>query len=67
MTHPWVMDNNCVKYYPDRASGYEVMAGHDVNSQTDRQMDRTIPIYMYPPNPPHPNSLCQLHRSVGHD
>ena len=21
MTHPWVMDNNCVKYYPDRTRG----------------------------------------------
>ena len=21
MTHPWVMDNNCVKYYPDRTGG----------------------------------------------
>ena len=26
MTHPWVMDNNCVKYYPDRTSGNKVMA-----------------------------------------
>ena len=21
MTHPWVIDNNCVKYYPDQTSG----------------------------------------------
>ena len=26
MTHPLVMDNKCVKYYPDQTRGYEVMA-----------------------------------------
>ena len=26
MTHPWVMDNNCVKLYPDRTREYKVMA-----------------------------------------
>ena len=25
LTHPWVMDINCVKYYQDRTGGYEVM------------------------------------------
>ena len=25
MTHPWVMNNNCVKYYPDRTREKEVM------------------------------------------
>ena len=33
------MDNNCVKYYPDRTSGYEVMARTRCE-QTDRQMER---------------------------
>ena len=26
MTHPWVMDNNCVKYYPDPTWQCGVMA-----------------------------------------
>ena len=26
VTHPWVMDNNCVKYYPDTTWQWEVMA-----------------------------------------
>ena len=26
MTHPWVMDNNCVKYYPDPTWQWRVMA-----------------------------------------
>ena len=26
MTRPWVMDNNCVKYYPDRTWQWGVMA-----------------------------------------
>ena len=26
MTHPWVMDNNCVKYYPDQTSQWGGMA-----------------------------------------
>ena len=26
MTHPWVMDNNCVKYYPDQTWQWRVMA-----------------------------------------
>ena len=46
-----------VKYYPDRASGYEVMARTRCE-QSDRQMDRVIPIYMYTPPPPHPPQLC---------
>ena len=41
MTHPWVIDNNCVKY-SDRTSGYEVMAWTRCE-QTDRQT--VIPIY----------------------
>ena len=35
MTHPWVMDNNCVKY-PDSGSK-KLWPGHDVNRWTDRQ------------------------------
>ena len=27
MTHPWVMDNNCVKYYPVRFFGYNEHGG----------------------------------------
>ena len=52
MTHPWVMDNNCVKYYPDRTRGKEVMARtrcEQTDRRTDRQTggrtDRVIPIY----------------------
>ena len=45
MTHPWVMDNNCVKYYPDQTSGYEIEA-----RTRCEQTDRVIPIYMYYPN-----------------
>ena len=36
MTNPRVMDNNCVKLYPDRTRGYEVMARARCE-QTDRQ------------------------------
>ena len=48
--HPWVMDNNCQKYYPDRTRGLEVMARtqHEdgqKDGQTDRRTDRVIPIY----------------------
>ena len=56
MTLPWVMDNNCVKYYPDRTGGYEVMAwiqceqmDRQMAGQTDRRPDRqtgrVFPIY----------------------
>ena len=38
MTHPWVMNNNCVKYYPDQTSCCKVMARTRCE-QTDRQMD----------------------------
>ena len=38
---PWVMDNNCVKYYSDRASWYEVMA-RTWCEQTDRQGETYI-------------------------
>ena len=38
MTHPWVMDNNCVKYYPDWSREYEVMA-RTLCEQTDGQDD----------------------------
>ena len=40
MTHPWVMDNNCVKLYPDRTREYEVMAQircEQMDRQTNRQ------------------------------
>ena len=57
MTHPRVMDNNCVKYYPDPTKGLEDMArtlyeqtGGRTDRQTDRRTDRVIPIY--------PNLLC---------
>ena len=42
MTHPWVMDNNCVKLYPDRTREYEVMARTRCE-QTVRQGDSYIP------------------------
>ena len=42
MTHPWVMDNNCVNYYPDRTRDYEVMVRTQFE-QTDRQGDSYIP------------------------
>ena len=28
MTHPWVMDDNCVKYYPDQLGSEEVWPEH---------------------------------------
>ena len=43
ITHPWVMDNNCVKYYPHRTcKGLRRWPGHDVNRRTDRQGDSSI-------------------------
>ena len=47
MTHPWVMDNNCVKLYPDRTREYEAMARtrcEQTDRQTDGQTNRVIPI-----------------------
>ena len=32
MTHPWVMDNNCVKYYPDPTWLWGVMARTQISS-----------------------------------
>ena len=32
MTHPWVMDNNCVKYYPDPTWQWGVMAWKQISS-----------------------------------
>ena len=32
MTHPWVMDNNCVKYYPDPTWQWGVMARTQISS-----------------------------------
>ena len=32
MTHPWVMDNNCVKYYPDPTWQWRVMARTRISS-----------------------------------
>ena len=32
MTHPWVMDNNCVKYYPDPTWQWGVMAWTRISS-----------------------------------
>ena len=57
MTHPWVMDNNCVKYYPDQTRGSEVIARtrcEQTDTRTDRQDgqgDSYIP-------PPPPNFVC---------
>ena len=48
MTHPWVMANNCVKLYPDRTRGYEVMARTRCE-QTDRRTDKQGDTYI-PPN-----------------
>ena len=41
MTNPLVMDNNCVKLYPDRTREYEVMAQTRCE-QTDRQTGRFL-------------------------
>ena len=42
MTHPWDMDNNCVKYYPEGTSCNGVMASDTkwTNGQTDGRTDR---------------------------
>ena len=48
MTHPLAMDNNCVKYYADRTSGYGVMARtriEQTDGRTEIRTDRVIPIY----------------------
>ena len=42
MTHSWVIFHNCVKYYPDRISGYEVMVRtrcEQIDRRTDIQTD----------------------------
>ena len=28
MTHIWIMDNNCMKYYPVRTGSEELLPGH---------------------------------------
>ena len=33
MTHPWVMDNNCVEYYPDPTWQWGVMARTRISSK----------------------------------
>ena len=46
MTHPWVMDNNCVKYHPDRTREYEAMSWtlcEQTDGQTDGQGESYIP------------------------
>ena len=48
MTHPWDMDNNCVKLYPDRTREYRVMARTRCE-QTDGRTDRQSDSYMYIP------------------
>ena len=35
MTHPWVMDNNCVKYYPDPTWQWGVMAQTRISSMCE--------------------------------
>ena len=55
MTHPCVMDNNCVKLYPDRTREYEAMARTRCE-QTDRQMDGHGDSYI--PPPPKKNVVC---------
>ena len=56
MTHPWVMDNNCVKLYPDRSREYEVMArtrceqtDRQTDRRTDRRTDRQTGWFLYTP------------------
>ena len=47
----WVMDNNCVKYYPDRKK-LEVMARtqhEEMDRQTDRQGDSLVYYYIHLP------------------
>ena len=34
MTHPWIKDNNCVKYYPDQTRRQKLWPRQDVNRQT---------------------------------
>ena len=58
MTHPWVMDNNRVKLYPDRTREYEVMARtrcEQTDRQTDGQTDRQTRWFLYTPPP---NFVC---------
>ena len=48
ITHPWVMDNYCVKYYPDQTSGCKVMTQtrcEQTDRRTDRQTDRRNFVY----------------------
>ena len=44
--HSWVIDNNCVQYYLDRTSEYEVMARTGCE-QTDGQTDRGTRWFLY--------------------
>ena len=49
MTYPWVMDNNCVKYYPDQTSGNGVMA-RTRSEQMDRRTDGKTGWFLYTPH-----------------
>ena len=43
MAHPLVMDNNCVKYYPDQdKNGRNHGQGQDLNRGTDKLVDSYI-------------------------
>ena len=48
ITHLWVMDNNCVKLYPDRTREYKAIAWTQCE-QTDRQTDGQTGWFLYTP------------------
>ena len=58
MTHPWVMDNNCLKLNRDQTMEYKVMARtrcEQTDGQTDRRTNRQGDSYIPPPPP---NFVC---------
>ena len=48
MTHPWVMDDNCVKYYQEQTWQWGVYSPDTM--WTDEQTDRRTWWFLYPPN-----------------